>query len=108
MKSQLFKRIGILTLLITGVLGMQKLQAQTNYQSNNGQVTIKGTSTLHDWDMKSSRGQTKATFGLTGDQVTSVTALSFTIVAESLKSDRNGLDKNADRKSTRLNSSHVR
>ncbi|HLW50310.1 MAG TPA: YceI family protein [Sphingobacteriaceae bacterium] len=95
MKSQLFKRIGILTLLITGVLGMQKLQAQTNYQSNNGQVTIKGTSTLHDWDMKSSRGQTKATFGLTGDQVTSVTALSFTIVAESLKSDRNGLDKNA-------------
>jgi len=95
MKTQLFKQIGLFSLLIIGGMGMQKLQAQTNYQSNNGQITVKGTSTLHDWDMKSSRGQTKATFALNGDQVSSITALSFTIAVESLKSDKNGLDKNA-------------
>lgn len=95
MKKQVFKKTGIIALFILGVLGVQQLQAQTNYQSNNGQVTVKGTSTLHDWDMKSAKGQTKATFGLTGDQVSSITALSFTVAAESLKSDKNGLDKNA-------------
>ena len=95
MNKQIFKKTGMITLFIVGVLGAQQLQAQTNYQSNNGQVTVKGTSTLHDWDMKSAKGQTKATFGLTGDQVSSITALSFTVAAESLKSDKNGLDKNA-------------
>lgn len=95
MKKQIFKQSGIIAFILFGALSVTTVQAQTNYQSNNGAVTVKGTSTLHDWDMKSSKGQTKATFGLSGDQVTSITALSFTVAAESLKSDKNGLDKNA-------------
>lgn len=95
MKKQIIKQTGLIALFLIGALGMARLQAQTNYQSNNGQVTVKGTSTLHDWDMKSSKGQTKATFGISGDQVTSITALTFSVAAESLKSDKSGLDKNA-------------
>ncbi len=71
------------------------LQAQTNYQSNTAQTTVKGTSTLHDWDMTSAKGQTKATFVVDGNKVTGISALSFTVPAESLKSDKSGLDKNA-------------
>ncbi|WP_177181175.1 YceI family protein [Parapedobacter koreensis] len=86
--------LGAVALLIAAApFGL--LKAQTTYQSNATQTTIKGTSTLHDWDMTSTKGQTKATFKVEGDQVTGITALTFAVLAESLKSDRSGLDKNA-------------
>ena len=69
--------------------------AQTNYQSTATKVTVKGTSTLHDWDMSASNGTTRATFTVTDGNVTGISALTFTVAAESLKSDRSGLDKNA-------------
>lgn|SRR5690606_7449025 len=72
----------------------QHVNAQT-YQSSAAKVTIKGTSTLHDWDMTSSSGAVKATFTVSNDQVTDISALSFNVSAESLKSSKSGLDKNA-------------
>jgi len=85
--------LGIMMLVLTTSLG--RLQAQITYQSNSTQTTIKGTSTLHDWDMTSSKGQTKASFTVEGNQVKAINTLSFTVSAESLKSDKSGLDKNA-------------
>lgn len=85
---------GVTSILLLAV-SLGEIAAQTVYQSNATQTTIKGTSTLHDWEMTSSKGQTKATFKVEGDQVTGITALTFTVLAESLKSDRSGLDKNA-------------
>ncbi len=76
-------------------LPLHGIHAQTAYQSGNAQATVKGTSTLHDWDMTSSKGQTKATFTLDGNQVKGISALAFSVPAESLKSDKSGLDKNA-------------
>lgn len=72
----------------------QHVNAQT-YQSSAAKVTIKGTSTLHDWDMTSSSSAVKATFTVSNDQVTDINALSFNVSAESLKSSKSGLDKNA-------------
>lgn len=72
-----------------------RLSAQTHYQSSTTKTVVKGTSTLHDWEMSSSKGQTKSTFSFSGAQVTGISALSFTVQAESLKSDKSGLDKNA-------------
>lgn len=69
--------------------------AQTNYQSSMTNTTVKGTSTLHDWEMTAANGTTRATFTMTDGSVSSITALTFTVAAESLKSDRSGLDKNA-------------
>lgn len=69
--------------------------AQTNYQSTATKATVKGTSTLHDWEMSASNGTTRATFTVTDGNVTEISALTFTVTAESLKSDRSGLDKNA-------------
>lgn len=75
-------------------LASQHVNAQT-YQSSAAKVTINGTSTLHDWDMTSSSGTIKATFTVSNDQVTNISALSFNVLAESLKSSKSGLDKNA-------------
>lgn len=94
MKATITKMIAIAIIGFIGITA-QQAQAQTSYQSNTGKVTIQGTSTLHDWDMTSSKGQTKATFTIADDQVTGISALTFTVQAESLKSSKNGLDKNA-------------
>ncbi|SKB49472.1 YceI-like domain-containing protein [Parapedobacter luteus] len=83
------------TALMIAVASFSQVKAQTTYQSSATQTTIKGTSTLHDWNMTSAKGQTKATFTIEGDQVSGITALTFTLPAESLKSDKSGLDKNA-------------
>ncbi len=84
---------GVTALILTSA--SDHLNAQTTYQSNTAKTTIKGTSTLHDWDMTSSEGKTTASFLIEQGQVKGINALSFTIAAESLKSDRSGLDKNA-------------
>ena len=94
MKTIVKQTILALFFVLAGI-GSQLAQAQSAYQSNNGQVTVKGTSTLHDLDMKASNGQTNAIFTLSGDQVSGITALTFTVQAEALKSDKSGLDKNA-------------
>lgn len=71
------------------------VNAQETYRSAATQATIKGTSTLHDWDMTSSKGQTTASFIIEGNQVKKINTLTFIVPAESLKSDKSGLDKNA-------------
>ncbi len=69
--------------------------AQDTYRSAATQATIQGTSTLHDWNMSSSKGQTTASFTIEGNQVIKINTLTFTVAAESLKSDKSALDKNA-------------
>ena len=59
-------------------------------------VLIKGTSTLHDWQMKSNKGRVEILLGL-GDnaKLLGLSALKFSMEAESLKSDKTMMDKNA-------------
>ena len=71
--------------------------AQVKYQSNGGvKLTVEGTSNIHDWDMKSEKGFCTAEFVFTPTgHLAGVSTLSFTVPAESLKSDSKGMDKNA-------------
>lgn len=69
--------------------------AQTKYASTTGNVKIEGTSSLHDWNMSSKVGNTQATFTVKDGKITEINALSFTVDATTLKSNRSGLDKNA-------------
>lgn len=70
--------------------------AQVKYHAKDDlQITINGTSTMHDWHMKSSKGEVNASFVITGGQLTGLSALSFTMPAEALKSEKTGMDKNA-------------
>jgi polyisoprenoid-binding protein YceI len=70
---------------------------QTNYkQSGATTVTIAGTSTMHDWTMTSQSANYNASFELNADGTPSaLNSVTFTMLAESLKSKENAMDKNA-------------
>ena len=68
-------------------------KAQLKYYGQALDVSIKGTSTLHDWEIKSDKGQVEALVSVNKDKV-SFTALSFSVPATSLKSGHNAMDKN--------------
>ena len=88
------KKIGI-TLFVIGMATVQML-AQTNYKIAKGsEVEVKGTSTLHDWEMKSSTITGQAIFSMDDKGLTDVKDLQLSIVSESLKSEKDGMDKNA-------------
>src|SRR5215471_4604602 len=69
---------------------------QVNYTANTVNLTVNGTSTLHDWDMKSSKSSCKAifTFNTTG-QINGLTGLYFSTSVSDLKSDHTSMDNNA-------------
>ena len=70
--------------------------AQTKYSSKTLSLVVSGTSTLHDWDMKSSAGTFEANFTLNAaGAITAVSGLSFSTKSESLKSGHEAMDKNA-------------
>jgi hypothetical protein len=88
-----FKRLSLLGLSFILFIGAF---AQTKYSSKTLSLTVSGTSTLHDWDMKSSVGTFEANFTLNAaGAITTVNGLNFTTKAEGLKSGHEAMDKNA-------------
>lgn len=79
----------------------QWLAAQSTYKvfaSSSNSMKLSGTSTFHDWEMISPTLMGDAQFGFdnTADhQLNKLTALTFSLKAEDLKSDSKGLDDNA-------------
>lgn len=71
--------------------------AQVKYHANNNvQLVVSGTSTMHDWTMKSTKGDCNATFTLSpSGALTGLIFLSFALPAETLKSEHSSMDKNA-------------
>lgn len=69
--------------------------SQELYHSQFSSVLIAGTSTLHDWEMKSDKGHFEAAFILNADnKLTSIHALNFSVPSESLKSGHTMMDNN--------------
>lgn len=58
-------------------------------------MMIKGTSTLHDWEMKSTSVNADATISVDGELVTNITRFNGSLPVESLKSGKMGMDGNA-------------
>ena len=59
-------------------------------------ISINGTSTLHDWEMKSDKGSVEVSLGIAGNgKLIGLTGLKFSMEAESLKSDKTMMDNNA-------------
>ncbi len=71
--------------------------AQVKYLSKgNLSIIVSGTSTLHDWDMKSNSGSFEGLFTLNANNaITAVSGVSFSTTAVSLKSGKGSMDKNA-------------
>jgi polyisoprenoid-binding protein YceI len=67
----------------------------TKYRSSNLDLSISGTSSLHDWQMKSSLGKCEVVFELAAnDKITGISGLNFTLDATTIKSEYTMMDNN--------------
>lgn len=82
--------IAVLVLLISPAF----LSAQTNYRSSSANITISGTSSLHDWSEKSNAGTATANFIISNNKITGLSTLLFTLPSKSLKSEHKAMDNN--------------
>ncbi len=87
--------IWIPTLVI--VFGFLSAAGQANYkQSGTLNITIAGTSTMHDWTMTSQGGVCSSIFELNSDGAPiKLNTVTVRVPAESLKSKERAMDKNA-------------
>lgn len=58
------------------------------------ELTVFGTSNIHDWNIKAETMSGTAVFTMENNKITNVEKLQLSIVAESLKSGKGGMDKN--------------
>jgi polyisoprenoid-binding protein YceI len=93
-QSNLFSKF-LMVLLFGGMFNLVYGQAKFSAK-NTVQLSIAGTSTMHDWVMKTSTGDCNATLQVDGDgHLKDITAMSFSVGSKSLKSGKDGMDKNA-------------
>jgi polyisoprenoid-binding protein YceI len=87
----------LLLILITGISFLPATNiSDKTFKSNDVNISIKGTSSLHDWEMKSAEGKCDAVFVIgTNNKLSSLSRLAFTIPSKSLKSGRGVMDKNS-------------
>ena len=70
------------------------LNGSLNYRSQSLSIAIEGTSSLHDWTIKSDKGKCDLALVMTNDKPTGISALNFSIPVETLKSGKGAMDKN--------------
>src|SRR4051812_41955178 len=92
-------RLSALPMLTTLVLFLTVISntatAQVKYRSEDLTILIKGTSSLHDWEIKSDKGQFEALFVLGPNyNITGISGLKFTVQSKSLKSGHDMMDNN--------------
>jgi hypothetical protein len=83
--------------IILGLMIISLLSQAQNYRiSGKPVIAIAGTSTLHDWTMTSDQANLQATFEVDASGApTKLSSLTVNIPAESLKSGKGAMDKNA-------------
>ncbi|MFH7012681.1 YceI family protein [Flavobacterium sp. FlaQc-52] len=81
----------LLTVLFT-IVSLQ-LNAQKNYLVAKSAFEVAGTSTVHDWVMKSSEGSGIANLTVKGFKLTEINNLTITLPAESIKSPKTSMDE---------------
>ena len=82
----------ITSFLLSSIIGWGQTVSVLQQKSK---VTVFGTSTLHDWEMVAETMSGTANLTKDEKQVKSLSSLTFNVTAESLKSGKSGMDKNA-------------
>lgn len=91
--APLFYTTALFTLLVLIQLPVSSW-SQTRYRSSTGALTVAGTSTLHDWKETSSKGSVNAVFTMSGNKISDLALLVFTVPVTSLKSEHKTMDNN--------------
>jgi polyisoprenoid-binding protein YceI len=94
-RLHVIKKVAI-TFIISSV-SLFTAHSQTTYQNAGPvKIQIQGTSNIHDWEMNTDKGNSTAVFVTDAHgTLSSLSALTFTMPVESLKSEHAGMDKNA-------------
>ncbi len=85
-----------LAMTFTAVMTVFQFATAQDLKLDNtaSELTVYGTSNIHDWDIKAETMSGTALFTSENNEITNVEKLQLTIVAESLKSGKGGMDKN--------------
>ena len=95
MKKIFFKKVAIYSIVfLASGFSISKAAAQIIFQSKAVTISLTGTSTLHDWEMKAAQGTSEVSFTMEADKIISISRLSFSLPAKSLKSEHEMMDKN--------------
>ena len=96
MKKISIRNIAVVTtILLTSFFIHNSVNAQANFHAQVTNISLTGTSTLHDWEMKAANGKSEATFIVDANgNITSLTRLNFTLPAKNLKSKNTMMDNN--------------
>jgi len=70
------------------------ISQETALTQVSGNLTVYGTSNLHDWDVKAEKISGSTVFTIEEGSLKTIDKLNFSVVAESLKSGKSGMDKN--------------
>ncbi|MCM4158314.1 YceI family protein [Antarcticibacterium flavum] len=81
----------ILMMVVTTQISIAQTYNLNNSASN---LKIEGTSNVHDWEIEAKDQKGKLVAELDNGQLVKISQLEFTVVAESLKSGKSGMDKN--------------
>lgn len=98
---KLNNQIKLFTLILINVAlislaSIQETNAQSKFKTSDVTITIKGTSTLHDWEMGSETADSELLLSNSEEgQPDDVENITFRMQKKTLKSDKSGLDKRA-------------
>jgi polyisoprenoid-binding protein YceI len=85
----------LLVLTATTSFTLNNGNISAKFRSSNLDLSISGTSSLHDWQMKSNQGKCEVVFDLgENDKITGVSGLNFTLDATTIKSEYTMMDNN--------------
>lgn len=86
--------------LLMGSILMMAFSAQVShaqtFKVNNkaSKMIVEGSSNIHDWEVEAEDCRGDLNVELEGGQLVKINNLDFTVIAESLKSGKSGMDKN--------------
>ena len=96
MNSNSTNKTTISILVIAILLISLNSQGQSRYAQSSTRITISGTSSLHDWTMKSESSTCDAVFQINSQgEPLQLVSMVVSVPSESLKSGKSGMDKNA-------------
>ena len=95
MKKKTLVTVNVIALSLVMGFVLTSAMAQPVFQSNGVTISLTGTSTLHDWEMKGAQGSGQAAIDVdaTG-KLNGISKLNFSIPSVSLKSEHTMMDKN--------------
>lgn len=87
----------LLSFLLMQVIAITAFNQQIKYHAKDDlNLLVSGTSTMHDWTMKDSKGDVNAVFTFsTSGQITALNSLGVVIPSNGIKSEHGAMDKKA-------------